>query len=256
MLLTTGVIALSRKIKDERAKKQEAKQGLLNVGDSDVAKRAFSSQTTKMLEAGDTPKADMTRRGTEIKYEDPSDIVVDSPDTDSPTIYSPKPDIRDARHSSSEVNVTSPARSEKGLLEPSTPYDETQLTPSDGQSLSPPPYSPRSESSSAIGSSMYSRDTDAASLRSVDTNAISITSSNSQGGFAIRIKTVGDDLKSGFPYAPQLFDLKVHPEKWNAFTAQIVESTKLSMTDQAQAVAAATAVAMTGAIATSVFLGR
>jgi hypothetical protein len=64
------------------------------------------------------------------------------------------------------------------------------------------------------------------------------------------------DLKSGFPYHPGLFDLHVHPDRWESFTYQIVEATKISVGESAQVWAAATATALTGHIAASIWLGR
>jgi len=48
----------------------------------------------------------------------------------------------------------------------------------------------------------------------------------------------------------------VHPTMWKSFTDQVVEATKFGFKDHAQLWAGATAVAMTGAIVTSVFVGR
>ena len=80
MLLTAGIVALSRKVADEKAKKKEAKQGHLNVGDSDVAKRAFASQTSRMIQSGPSSTG-INRAATDIKYEDPNDIA-STPDSD------------------------------------------------------------------------------------------------------------------------------------------------------------------------------
>lgn len=253
MLLTTGIVALSRKIADEKAKKKEARQGHLNIGDSDVAKRAFASQ--------------VARRGTEIKYEDPNEITAETPTTASPSTTAATPTLKityDEEKAQSSTEIVE--RSEK-LLPPSPPHDDPTSPSSDRLSLQEgtitdqtelPPYSPGPQSpASANLSSVYSRDTDGNTLASWDTKSSSMGSTNSSNnGNAIRVKTVGADLKSGFPYHPELFELKVHPEKWTAFTTQIVESTKFSMNDHAKIWGAATATAMTGAIGTSIFLGR
>lgn len=263
MLIATGVVALSRKIADEKAKKKEARQGHLNVGDSDVAKRAFQSQTSRMLEPGN---AGITRAGTEIKFEDPSDISatspsVTSPSATTPTIYSPRPDVQDVRHES-QMSMTSPVQSEKGLLSPASPYPGTPTSPvgvnrSSSSSSNPPPYSSRSEpASSTLSPSVYSRDPDSQSILTSDTKSIASWSTNSQGTHALRIKTKGQDLKSGFPYHPGLFDLHVHPDRWESFTYQITEATKISVGETAQVWAAATATALTGHIAASIWLGR
>ena len=261
MLLTTGIIALSRKVADEKAKKREEKQGRLRVGDSDVAKRAFAAQTTKMIEAGN---AGINRTGTDIKYEDPNEIIATTPDTPSSGIYSPNIEFQDARQTS-QVNVTSPVKSEKGFLALGSPSTETPVTPTtmgnadlaSSRSSQPPPYSARPESSaSAMSPSVYSRDPDSATLATSDTKSISSRSTNSRGTHAIRVKTKSTDLKSGFPYHPALFNLHVHPEKWAAFTDQVVDSVKFETKDYAAMIGAATATAMTGAIATSVWVGR
>lgn len=252
MLLTTGIIALSRKVADEKAKKKEARQGHLNVGSSEVAKQAFASQ--------------VVRRGTEIKYEDPNEISAETPTTtaDSPSASTPAVTLT-ADEKLSPTSKKDPEKSEQLLLSASS-YDDPSSPFSDRQSIQesttteqtePPPYSPGPQSpASAQLSSVYSRDTDGNTLASWDAKSSSMGSTNSNGTKAIRVKTVGADLKSGFPYHPQLFELKVHPEKWTAFTTQIVESTKFSMNDHAKIWGAATATAMTGAIGTSIFLGR
>jgi hypothetical protein len=254
MLLTTGIIALSRKVADEKAKKREAKQGQLKIGSSDVAKRAFESQTTKMLEAGDPS---ITRTGTDIKFEDPNDVQADSPVAETPTIYSPVPEKQDARQTS-QVGLTSPVDSERGYVTsgtPTTPMDASVQNPFDTKSPGPPPYSPSMQSSAPpLSPSVYSRDPDNSTLS--DTKSIASRSTNSKGTHAIRIKTRGEDLKSGFPYHPALFDLRVHPDRWDSFTSEIINRTKFSTGDYAKLWGAATATALTGAIATSVYVGR
>ena len=261
MLLATGVVALSRKVADEREKKKQERQGRLTIGDSDVAKRAFHTQTSKMLEAGD---GGIKRAGTNLKYQDPSDVSAGSPDTASPTIYSPKPEIRDARKTS-QLDVTSPVNSEKGTFQPNSPAEETPTsqvdftnrTPRSTISSQPPPYSARPQSSvSALSPSGYSRDSDQTTSASSDTGSLVSFSVNSQGTHSIRVKTKGSDLKSGFPYHPALFDLHVAPDKWDNFTHQLVESVKFGSGDYARMWGAATATAMTGAIGTSIFVGR
>lgn len=243
MLLTTGIVALSRKVADERTKRREARQGHLEVGDGDVAKNAFTTQ--------------VACRGTEIKYEDPSDVAAEpsssaaSSDSTSTTL---KPKLLDSSQPS-QPDIRGPSGSEKGPWSPDSPYDESQVSSVD--LTQPPPYSPESQLTSATTlSSTYSRDTDGNTLSPSDTKSVSATSTNSNGTHALRIKTVGADLQSSFPYHPALFELRVHPEKWTSFTSQIIESIKLSMNDHAKIWAAATATALTGAIGTSIMLGR
>lgn len=269
MLLTTGAIALSRKVADERAKRREKKQGHMEVGSSDVAKRAFGAQTSKMIEDGSS--AGINRRGTAIKFEDADDITASSPSVPSVGVSSPDVEVQDTR-STSQVNVTSPVQSEKAAFGAASPYTETPTSavgwPTSSSilhspasaTMEPPPYSPRPESSStALSPSVYSRDTkdsDTNTLATSDTRSIASGSTNSHGGHGIRVKTKGGDLKSGFPYHPALFDLHVAPHKWEDFTYQITESTKFDKRDYTRMVGAATATAMTGAIGTSIWVGR
>ena len=276
MLITTGIIALSRKVADERAKKKEARQGHLTIGDSDVAKKAFQSQTSRMIEAG---PANTGPKGaeTDIKFQDPGDVSASSPNAYSPNIYSPRPEVHDARQSS-QLDVTSPVKSEKGFLAPGSPYPETPTSPAAGNEQSPrnssfqqlPPYTPQAESSkSALSPSVYPRapvdsvmsrsDTKSNSdskSKSSDSKSMGSHSVDSQGTHSVRVKTKGSDLKSGFAYHPALYDLNVHPTSWDSFTYQIIETTKFGTGDYAKMWGAATATAMTGAIGTSIFVGR
>ena len=275
MLLTTGAIALSRKVADERAKRREKKQGKLEVGSSDVAKRAFESQTSKMIEGvSSTPTAGITRAGTEIKFEDADGVAASSPSVPSVGVTSPDVEIQDTR-STSQLNITSPVQSEKAAFGSGSPYAETPTSAVDWRSQSsrplssasgsnePPPYSPGPDSSrAALSPSVYSKDIDASTLRTsgsksnAETMSIASRSTTSTGGPGIRVKTKGDGLKSGFPYHPALFDLRIHPDQWDSFTYQITESTKFETKDYARMIGSATGVALTGAIATSVWFGR
>lgn len=259
MLLTTGAIALSRKVQDEKAKRREKRQGHLSVGSSDVAKRAFASQTSNLLESG---QSGINRAGTEIKFEDANDIGPDTPSSDG--IYSPNAEIHDTR-SSSQLDVASPVQSEKAAFESESPSVETPTSSaawgtqstSAGGTLEPPAYTTRPASLNAsVASTMYSRDPDGSTLANSDTRSIASGSTNSRGTHSIRVKTSGPDLKSGFPYHPALFDLHVHPDKWESFQYQIIESTKFDKGDYGRMVGAATATALTGAIGTSIWVGR
>lgn len=239
MLLTTGIIALSRKITDEKAKRQEARQGHLEVGDSEAAKRAFASQ--------------IARTGTEIKYDEPEDVTGDAPPTSSPSAPSPTVLSQDA-NLTSQSSTKSPVSS-KSTAYPASPYSEVptsfgdELSVHESTTTELPPYTPTPQSPmSPPVSSVHSRDLDGNSLTAWDTQSSSTRSTNSHNAHSIRIKTIGSDLKSGFPYHPELFELRVHPEKWTAFTIQIIESTKFRVNDHAKIWAAATATAMTGAI--------
>lgn len=258
MLLATGITALSRKIKDDKERKREAKQGVLTVGPSDVAKRAFEGQTSRMIQAGPVDPLAVNRVGTEIKYEDANDIEPESPEEVLPDPK--KPDVR-VTHGTPQVKASSPVMSEttSGIL---SPIDQTIADPSTPTTYTdemhrPPTYASRPESSSmsARSPSSYSQDE---SLRRLKTekNRRSSPSTNSLGTHAVRVKTKGANLSSGFPYHPALFDLKVHPDKWAAFTEQVVHATKVSASDSRKVWAAATATAMSGAIVTSVFLKK
>lgn len=259
MLLATGIAALSRKVKDDRDRKKEARQGVLNVGPSDVAKRAFEAQKTRTLEAGNAGAVE--RAGTQIKHEDPDDFGIDSPDGERGIMDPEKPDLHDARRASN-VDVSSPVQSETASIGVMSPMDQTLTMTStsdtrhDGNAR-PPTYSSRAESSSASAKSpsSVSREERSRNLR-VETSRLSSQSTNSVGTHAVRVKTKGANLSSGFPYPSSLFDLKVHPDKWTSFTEQVVHATKVDASDSRKAWAAATATAMSGAVITSVFLKK
>lgn len=72
----------------------------------------------------------------------------------------------------------------------------------------------------------------------------------------MRVRTKGHDLKSGFPYHPRLFDLRVRPDDWQRFSDQVTESTKFERADYAKMWAAAGSVALTGSILTTAWVGR
>lgn len=72
----------------------------------------------------------------------------------------------------------------------------------------------------------------------------------------MRIRTKGDDLKSGFPYHPRLFDLRVRPDDWQRFSDQVTDSTKFGSGDYAKMWAAAGSVALTGSVLTTAWVGR
>ena len=245
MIIAAGLIA--KKVSSEKAKRKEAKearQGRLQVGDSQVAKTAFENPA-------------IVRSETDIKFEDPNDVSVTSPDSVSPTLYSPKVEVQDVRHKS-QVNVASPVQSERAGLGPARGSVEKPRTPidHDGQrsrsSTGPPPYSPNAES--ATSSLQATTTADSKSERS-DTSS-TVHSTASKGTYAVRVKTKGNELKSGFPYHPGLFDLRVHPEKWDSFSSEIVSATKATPGDTAKVWAAATGCALTGRILTGIYVGR
>lgn len=261
MLLTTGIIALSRKVNDDRARKKEAKQGRLKIGNSDVARQAFQSQISHSSSEDpveSTHVIGIQPAASEIKYDDPSDVVA-SPTNESPTIYSPIPTIHETAHSSSsDIKVTSPVESQRAVLSSPIETMSTRNTPHlEANTSDPPPlYSEGRLSTCYSPTSIYSSDMGSKSTKSADTRSILTVSSDSSTSNAIRVKTKGSDLNSGFPYHPALFDCNVHPEKWDAFTTQVIDTTKFSGRDRAQIWAASAATAMTGAIGTSIWLGR
>ena len=253
MLLTSGIIALGQKAAKERAKRKEKQQaqGVLQVGDSDVAKRAFVSQTSKMIEQGDS-KSPIAQE--DIKFEDPTDVKAASPSSAAGDA-----DLKDIGLTS-QMDMSSPVQSETGLLSPTSASTATPTASKrfgDRSSYEgPPPYtSTASSTNTPISPSIYSQMTESSTVPS-DARSISSRSTNSQGTHAIRIKTRGPDLRSGFAYHPALYDLRVHPEQWEDFTSQITNATKLSTGDYAKVWGAATGVAFTGAIVTSVFVGQ
>jgi len=279
MILATVAVGLGRKIADERKAKKEARQGLLSVGDSAVAKRAFAAQPNESQHGhpGTSASAEeanlgIQRSSTEIKFEDPSsfnDDTTDSLTADNPSITSPRPEykvthatptptpdvVSPVKSETASIALASPADTEDPVINPMPPPLASRGSPRDSLF---PPYSPAQSSAASL--SQYSRDTfDRATIRSArSTDASSIFSRNtvSSDGNSVRVRTRGTSLDSGFPYHPALFELSVHPTKWDAFTTELVEATKFDFSDHAQMWAAATGAAMTGALVTSVFVGR
>lgn len=200
MLIAAGLVAASEKHAKERKKKAE-RQGRLTVGDSSEAKRAFETQTSSTA-ASESAGTDMV--SADVKYEDPNDIQATSPDADSPSIYSPKPDLHDVRQTSS-YGVTSPVESERGILSLDSPYStmpalsETALHRAGSTaSTAPPPYSSHGSTDKPQGSpSVRSSETQSLNRMQSDATSTSLQSTNSKGTHAIRIKTRGPDLKSG-----------------------------------------------------------
>lgn len=253
MVLISAAVAISKKVMDDRARKKEARQGVLSVGNSDVARKAFASQTTKTLQDGNSG---IQRAGTEIKYEDSTSVDAMSPTGSNPGISSPMPEMYETRVApTSQQDATSSAIAETAILTVASPArDSTDSAGDRSTRVSiPPPYSPRAESSTQ-SPSVYSRDSDGGTPTASDT--MSILTSSSKGVAAVKVRTKGEDLRSGFPYHPELFELQVHPQKWDTFCSQLIDTTKLGIGDHAQIWAAATATALTGAWVTSVFIGK
>ncbi|KAK5173871.1 uncharacterized protein LTR77_002552 [Saxophila tyrrhenica] len=253
MVLVTSIVALSQKVSDDKKKRNEAKQGQLSIGDSDEAKDVFSE--------GSGPG--LARTGTEIKFETPADV---SAGTESPPIYSQQAQVGDARHTS-QIQMASPMESEKAtpttaspsIGTPATPNDLSSQRPRSSTLQGPPSYSSGPEADTDTLKVTTTRNPATSPSRkrsSFDSRSLSTRSTNSQGTHAIRVKTRGADLKSGFPYHPALFDLRVHPGKWETFTTDIVSATKSTTGDTLKVWGAATGLALAGAWATSIFVGR
>lgn len=202
MLLTTAAIAVGKKIQDKRRNDKEAKQGVLRVGDSDVARRAFANQTQKTITQHGSGTSGIQRAGIDVKFEHPSNVEATSPATSStpsgPLLDAEKPGIRETRTHTPEPERSNTVNSETGRLAVATPVDDQPRSPRDSMLT---PYSPsaRSSTSTAVASlSTYSRDWDGYTLAaSSDTRSI-MSGSSSQNGNVLRIRTKGTDLKSGY----------------------------------------------------------
>ncbi|KAK3674764.1 hypothetical protein LTR78_005486 [Recurvomyces mirabilis] len=241
MLLTTAGIVIGRKIKDERARKKEAKQGLLSVGNDELAKRAFDRQTARTLASEHESSIGLLRAGTDSKFEDPASVEATSSGVDSSPLRPPDGSSVKSPSTPRTVNLAS-------TLTQSQNFGQAGRTINRQSAGGPPPYSPMEGTARGATSSIYSQDSDRPALTYSSSDTRSIMTSSSEGGDTIKIRTNGSDLKSGFPYHPALFDVNVHPSIWDTFTARVVESTKLTGKDQMQVWAAATGVALTGAI--------
>ncbi|KAF2769093.1 hypothetical protein EJ03DRAFT_351571 [Teratosphaeria nubilosa] len=134
----------------------------------------------------------------------------------------------------------------------------TSSSASMGSSM-PPSYSTPArltDEQAVTTSSTYSHDSSFANLLSSDGTSMVSADSTSEETKGIRIRTKGSKLKSGSPYHHALFELQVHPTMWDAFTTQLIDTTKFTLGDHAQVWAAAAGVACTGALVTSVLVGR
>jgi hypothetical protein len=72
----------------------------------------------------------------------------------------------------------------------------------------------------------------------------------------LHVRTKGNDLKSGFPYHPRLYDLQVRPDDRQRFSDQMTDATRFQSTDYAKIWVAAGSVALTGSVLTSAWTGR
>lgn len=120
----------------------------------------------------------------------------------------------------------------------------------------PPPYSDfqtgPSELSSHECSNMGGRSPTSSHHDTLSTSSSSISSDATD----VRVRTKGNDLKSGFPYHSRLFDLRVRPDDWQRFSDQIIDATRFDSSDYAKMWAAAGSVALTGSLLTTALVGR
>ncbi|CAK4031504.1 Hypothetical predicted protein [Lecanosticta acicola] len=246
MLLSTGIIALSRKIKDERHRKKEAKQGLLNAQDSEAARRAFANQ--RAFQTGDGIASGMTRSGTRVKYEQAEDVASPQQSTNG------HPSLQDTELAATR-SPSEPSNGQDAFASLSSFASSSALSPGDVQPIPCSPATPLSSVfsiDSPIAGTLSNKDQDDQSTSSGHASF----KTDSEEIKCIRIRTRGNGLKSGFPYHAGLFDLHVRPDQWEQFTAQVVESTKFTAGDHAQMWGAATATALSGALMTSIYVGR
>jgi len=255
MILSTVAVGIAQKVANDKKKKKEARQGLLSVGDSDVARRAFNSQAQRSIQDGELPHG-----GAEIKFED-SRSSVDVAGRVKRNSGLTSPGIKQDETGTALVlqpDVASPVDSKMASLALSSPDKQPMGRLDAGARVTSPYTEPSmgnlSPTSTTVSSPTYPLDSKTP-LPS-DTRSIHTSNTNSPQPHALRVKTKGADLSSGFPYHPALSDVDVHPTMWKSFTDQVVEATKFGFKDHAQLWAGATAVAMTGAIVTSVFIGR
>ncbi|KAF2717475.1 hypothetical protein K431DRAFT_233082 [Polychaeton citri CBS 116435] len=162
-----------------------------------------------------------------------------SPDAETPSTLH--------RSSRSNSDASRPPPYSEHAFTSSTSNGSQSLTPSTSNATASPSVRPITSSADAPASRHASTS---------GSDNISIITRGSKGTQALRIKTSGSSLSSGFSYHPALFDLQVRPDEWERFTYQVVECTKLGIGDQAKMWSAATATALTGAIGTSIWVGR
>lgn len=185
--------AVYGKVKEVRAKKKEAEQGVLKIGDSNVAKRAFASQIVQATRALQNGQTERQQLGPGVKFEDPDSVDATSPAANSPAgLSSPTAET----HRMSVTPTPQADASEHALLAVSTPVTPLAdaLRPRSRGNSEPLRYSALPESS-AQSSSEYSKDSDGTTLATSD--SASVFASSSQGTYAVKVRTIGSDLKSG-----------------------------------------------------------
>jgi hypothetical protein len=119
-----------------------------------------------------------------------------------------------------------------------------------------PPYSDGQTEPSELPSHEYPALGRPLSISSHHETLSTSSGSISSGTSNVRVRTKGDDLKSGFPYHPRLFDLRVRPDDWQRFSDQVTDTTRFSSGDYAKMWAAAGSVALTGSFLTTAWVGR
>lgn len=82
------------------------------------------------------------------------------------------------------------------------------------------------------------------------------SASTSTDADTVRVRTVGEDLKTGFGYHPALFDLRIRPDDWQNFSDEVTSAAKFSSIDNLKMYAAATGLALVGEVATSIWVAR
>lgn len=148
--------------------------------------------------------------------------------------------------------------SQESSRKSTTDSQETTALSSPADTQSPPPYSseitlsPTSTSSESPSASKTSNKSQSTLTASTSASSSSTLSSPN----AIRVHTKGDDLKSGFPYHPSLFDLHVRPDEWQRFSDQVTHAARFSSGDYVKMYAAAGSLALMGSIMTSAYVGR
>lgn len=252
---TAGILALSRKIKDDRQKKLNDAYNLSVVGDANVTPTVCEGKDMRLLDTAPHDKELESRDiHSEVPYE--LDATTDSQDggrqSDASAIYAIRANQGDVRESYGDL--VSPLSPQAGPMSQSIQPIDDVISPLQPEQ---PLHNDMSSLRNPGRATVRSQDTTGkAQLPQADLESSSTSISTPTSTEDIRIPTNGEQLKSGFPYHPALFDLNIRPATWTAFTHQIIESSKLDMKDRAGAWAAACPIALTGFIGSSICIGR
>ncbi|KAM0720407.1 hypothetical protein Q7P37_004543 [Cladosporium fusiforme] len=214
MLVTTGLVALSAKVRDDKARRKTTREASKSIPSS--------------------LNSEMKSKPLAIEAGSPSTHSDETPDVYSPSIYS--------QCSGQQATVVD-SKDGATLLSPTEQHDPPAYSSQAALSLTSTP----GERSNQTGSS--DRSTRTASISESSNSTIS-------DSHAIRVRTKGDDLKTGFPYHPGLFDVNVRPDEWEKFSNQITDAAKFTSGDYIKMYAAAGGLALTGSIMTSAWVGR